>query len=206
MTDPYKILGVTPSSSDEEVKAAYRELAKKYHPDNYNNSPLSDLASDKMKETNEAYDQIMDARRGAPGQSGQPGRAYSQPSSQFSDIRHLINHNRITDAEELLDGVPEASRDGEWYFLKGSVFYTRGWLDEAFHYFTQAATRNPDNPEYRAALNQMAWQRTNGANPRGGYGESPRVGACCTPCDVCNGLICADCCCECMGGDLINCC
>ena len=206
MSDPYKVLGVSPSSSEEEIKAAYREMAKKYHPDNYTDSPLSDLAAEKMKEINEAYDQIMDMRRGgAPGGgSAQGGRASS--GSQFADIRQLINRNRIADAEELLDGVPEGVRDAEWYFLKGSVFYTRGWLDEAFRCFTQAVNMNPNNPEYRAALNKMAWQRNNGSNPRGGYGASPRAAGFCTPCDVCNGLICADCCCECMGGDLISCC
>ena len=60
MSDPYKVLGVSPSATDEEIKTAYRELAKKYHPDNYAGSPIADLASEKMKEINEAYDQLMD--------------------------------------------------------------------------------------------------------------------------------------------------
>ena len=53
--DPYKVLGIDPSATDEEVKKAYRELARKYHPDNYANTPLSELAGEKMKEVNEAY-------------------------------------------------------------------------------------------------------------------------------------------------------
>ena len=56
MTDPYIVLGVKPDASDEEIKRAYRELARKYHPDNYQNNPLADLAEEKMKEINEAYD------------------------------------------------------------------------------------------------------------------------------------------------------
>ena len=63
MNDPYKILGVSESASDEEIKNAYRELAKKYHPDNYADSPLADVANKKMQELNEAFDQIMNARR-----------------------------------------------------------------------------------------------------------------------------------------------
>ena len=56
MRDPYEILGVSRDASDEEIKNAYRQLARKYHPDNYADNPLSDLASEKMKEINEAYD------------------------------------------------------------------------------------------------------------------------------------------------------
>ena len=62
MTDPYKVLGVSPNASDDEIKAAYRQLAKKYHPDNYANNPLADLAEEKMREINEAYDMIQSKR------------------------------------------------------------------------------------------------------------------------------------------------
>ena len=64
MKSPYEILGVSPSASDDEVKQAYRALAKKYHPDKYADSPLADLASEKMSEINAAYDQIQDMRKG----------------------------------------------------------------------------------------------------------------------------------------------
>ena len=62
MNDPYSVLGVSPNASDEEIKKAYRELARKYHPDNYQNNPLADLAEEKMKEINEAYDMIQRQR------------------------------------------------------------------------------------------------------------------------------------------------
>lgn len=112
---------------------------------------------------------------------------------------------RIADAEQLLNGVPVESRNAEWYFLKGTVLFRRGWLEEAKEHFTRACQMDPGNPEYQAALNQAMNQRSGvygGYNPNMG---TANVGGCNT-CDVCQGLICADCCCECMGGDLVPCC
>ncbi len=76
--DPYKVLGVTPQTSDDDVKRAYRELARKYHPDNYVNNPLADLAEARMKEINEAYDTIMSERSGKTGAgAGSTGQSYN---------------------------------------------------------------------------------------------------------------------------------
>ena len=223
MTDPYQVLGVSPSATDEQIKNAYRELARKYHPDNYANNPLADLAQEKMKEINEAYDQIQRQRKqqssraghgysqGGYSQSGYSRgyagqRSYAVGGSQFADIRQLLNANRVSDAEELLEGIPQSRRDAEWYFLRGRVFYVRGWLDQAYNYYVRANQMSPGNAEYQTALNQLMWQRNTG-RPAGGYGDYRNVqtgGA--SGCDMCMGLICADTCCECMGGDLISCC
>ena len=204
MTDPYKVLGVSPNASDEEVKSAYRELARKYHPDSYSGNPLSDLAAEKMKEINEAYDQIMSSRR-AGGSQGNGAGAGRSGASQFSDIRRLINMGRVTQAEELLDGVPRQSRDAEWYFLKGTIQHSRGWLDEAFENISRACTMNPANAEYAAARNQLQWQREHG-HPFGKKAVYMGNNSGCSLCNVCATLYCADCCCECMGGDCIRCC
>ena len=67
MNNPYEVLGVSETATDEEVKAAYRNLAKKYHPDNYTDSPLADVAEQKMKEINEAYDMINQMRQKGKG-------------------------------------------------------------------------------------------------------------------------------------------
>ncbi len=218
MTDPYQVLGVSPSATDEQIKNAYRELARKYHPDNYANNPLADLAQEKMKEINEAYDQIQRQRKqqqsynsAGNGYSRQSygGQSYAnQGRSQFADIRQLLNANRISDAEELLEGIPSQRRDAEWYYLRGRVFYVRGWLDQAYSYYVRANQMNPSNAEYQTALNQLMWQRNTGRPSNGNYGGEYRnvqTGGC-SGCDMCSGLVCADCCCECMGGDLISCC
>ena len=220
MTDPYQVLGVSPSATDEQIKNAYRELARKYHPDNYVNNPLADLAQEKMKEINEAYDQIQRQRKHqqqsysgqASANRGYSNAGYSRQSysgqgrSQFADIRQLLNSNRLSEAEELLEGIPQQRRDAEWYYLRGRVFYVHGWLDQAYSYYTRAVQMNPGNAEYQTALNQLMWQRNTG-RPSGGYGDYRNVqSGGMSGCDMCSGLICADCCCECMGGDLISCC
>ena len=201
MQNPYEVLGIQATATDDEVKAAYRELAKKYHPDNYANNPLSDLAEEKMQEINEAYDAIVRMRRQGNPSGGQ--RTYQGGgSSRYTDIRNLIRTGRTIDAEALLDGIPSPSRDAEWYFLKGSVLYKKGWLEEAYSNFSTAARMDPTNREYRQALDQLDLQRRTG-----GYRVTPGMSTGgCSACDMCNGLICADCCCECMGGDLIRCC
>ncbi len=204
MTDPYKVLGVSSSATDEEVKDAYRKLAKKYHPDQYAESPLKELADEKMKEINEAYDTITAQRKSGSGYySGAQNSVNYHSNSGFSDVRSLIMSGRIADAEQLLNGVPADRRNAEWYFLKGSVLYRRGWLEEAKDHFSRACQLDPGNGEYSAALNQAMSQR---GGMYGGYNPNRAMGGECNTCDMCSGLLMADCCCECMGGDLIRCC
>ena len=201
MKDPYEVLGVSKNATDEEIKNAYRALARKYHPDSYQDNPLADLASEKMKEINEAYDAIMNTRK-SRGNKGNAG--YANPNSKFSDVRTLIMNNRLDDAQILLDGVPFDKRDAEWYFLNGSVLYKRGWFNDAYSSFNTAVRMEPDNAEYRQALNNMQRKGAGGFNDP--YRGSRNMGGSCSACDMCQTLICLDCCCECMGGDFIRCC
>lgn len=214
MNDPYKVLGVSPNATDDEVKTAYRNLAKKYHPDNYADSPLSDLASEKMKEVNEAYDEIVRMRKNASNGGYQNygystantgyGQSYSggyTTASAYPDVRNMMQGGRYADAEQILNGVPTDSRNAEWFYLKGMVLYRRGWLDEAFSNLQIACQREPNNTEFRMALNRLQVQR-------GGYGgyNMSRGASAFDGCDICSTLCAADCCCECLGGDLIPCC
>ncbi|NLT39121.1 MAG: J domain-containing protein [Clostridiales bacterium] len=209
MNDPYKVLGVSPGASEQEIKRAYRDLARKYHPDNYHDNPLSELAQDKMKEINEAYEAIMKNRTSGGGSSyggsSYGGDRYSYRSDyaggsvRYDDIRRDINLGNIASAEAKLNAM--SSRSAEWYFLMGSVNYRRGWLDEARRNFQTAASMEPQNQEYQQALFRMS----GGTGPyrTGGYGGGQDMNQ---ACNCCSSLICADCCCECAGGDLIPCC
>ena len=102
--DPYKVLGITPQTSDDDVKRAYRELARKYHPDNYVNNPLADLAEARMKEINEAYDMIMDQRSGkTSSQQTENNNAYQQNTANsgiYGKIRSAITSGNLAMAEE----------------------------------------------------------------------------------------------------------
>lgn len=200
MRDPYEVLGVSRNASIEEIKSAYKELARKYHPDSYADNPLSDLAEEKMKEINEAYDTIISKKKHKSNSDSGSYYGYSN----FSDVRKMIEQNRLEQAQELLDGVDISKRNAEWYFLNGSVLYRRGWYDDAYTSFTTATQLDPSNIEYRNTLNRMASQRRGLFN--GGYRPASQAGGDCGTGNLCCNLLCADCCCECMGGDLISCC
>lgn len=214
MSDPYKILGVSPTATDKEIKSAYKELVKKYHPDRFQDDTMAQLANEKMTEINAAYDQIMDERKnGVSGAFGGAGgsRRYDRSSygsdgySQinYSQVRAMIHAGRLTEADGMLKGVPEYARNAEWYFLNGTICFQRGWMNEAYHNIAKATQMDPGNPEYSQALGQMNRQR-------GGYmSGSSRYNSGNTANDTCNcmsDLCIADCCCEMMGGDLVPCC
>lgn len=203
MNNPYKVLGVSPNATDDEIKKAYRELARKYHPDNYVGNPLADLVEEKMKEVNEAYDQIQKERSGSSSNSSySTNRSYSSSSSgEYNGVRQLINERRYAEAELILDGISQSNRNAEWNFLKGCVLIQRGWYYDAQKYLETACYLDPSNGEYRAALERI---KANTRNYGGGYRTSG--GSSNSACNLCSGLICADCLCECCGGDLISCC
>ncbi len=191
MTDPYKVLGVSPSATDDEVKKAYRELAKKYHPDNYVDNPLADLAQEKMKEINEAYDLITKQRKGggrqgsyqSSGQSGYQG-SYQSSGANYAQIRQAIQSGNLQYAEQLLDACP--TRDAEWNFLMGSLYYRKGWLDDARSFLQRACSMDPYNQEYKQALNAV----NAGGMPyrQAGYGPPTQQGP--DMCDMCTAMMC----------------
>ena len=244
--DPYKILGVAPTATDEEIKRAYHDLARKYHPDRYNNTDLADLASEKMKEVNAAYEEIQrmraagntgsaagaadngqqsaggyaygDSHGGAqqrgsqrggyggfgtnPGGTSYKNTNYSeQAREKFTLIRNCINARNISEAERLLAEIDDADRGAEWHFLMGCVQMYNGFYVDAQYSFDTAYRMEPTNNEYWTFKERMH-ERARGYG--GGY-QTNRSSGCCD-CDMCTSLICADCCCECMGGDLIPCC
>lgn len=197
MTNPYDYLGISRNASEQQVMDAYRSIAASIQ-----NSAANEIEkANRMNELNEAYDHVLNEIRGtgAYNNSGSYQSTYNYNSSQFSDVRQRINNGRIDDAETILDGIPSNMRNAEWHYLKGVIHQRRGWLNEAYRCYQTACSMDPSNSEYSAAFNSMR------NNAGGGYRTSNNSSDCDT-CSICQGLICADCCCECMGGDLIPCC
>lgn len=214
MNDPYKVLGVPETATDAEVKKAYLNLARKYHPDNYHDNPLADLAQEKMKEINAAYEQITRERGkgggsssssssyGGSGYGGYGGYSsygsYSGSSSVLQQVRVAISTGDLTRAEALLANYSD--HNAEWNFLKGAICFKRGWLDEAKRYYETAVQMDPGNPEYQQAL-AMAEGRSAGYRPAG-YSRVT-TGGCDDPCTrLCGTMLC----CNLLGGGGYFCC
>ena len=213
--NPYEVLGVREDATDEEIKEAYRALARKYHPDKYIDEGLKEMATEKMKTINEAYEEIKNIRAGKSsaggsgsagsygsyGGSGSGGSYGSGGSGDFAEVRRLINAGAYMQAERILDAMPADRRGAEWHFLRGCILLRRGWVHDAAKYFDTACRMDPQNAEYRNArlnIERMAQQGSAGRT----------TGTVCADdgCGCCANLMLADCCCECMGGDLVPCC
>ncbi|MBE6032715.1 MAG: J domain-containing protein [Clostridiales bacterium] len=153
MQNPYEVLGVREGASKDEIKAAYRELVKKYHPDRHQDNPLYELAEEKLREINEAYEYLMN-----DGGSSSVGYGANSASSaynpQFAEIRRTLDANNLQAAEILLNRNRDMS--AEWHFLNGVLCLKKGWYDEGVNNIQQAVRMDPQNAEYQNVLAQVS--------------------------------------------------
>ena len=202
MKDPYQVLGVSRSATDDEIKKAYRNLARKYHPDNFAGKPEAAASAETvMKEINEAYDNIQKERSGKGGTSH--GSSYtSSGTTSFYEVRRLISQGLYSDAELIIDSTPAGDRGAEWNYLKGCLLTQRGYYYDAIRCIETACYLDPNNMEYREAKNRLRMRAS-------GFGDEYRTAnnvRNCDLCSLCSALVCCDGCCECCGGNLISCC
>lgn len=200
--NPYEVLGVPENASEGQIREAYRKLVKQYHPDQFQDNPLKELANEKLKQVNEAYDIVN--KKGAAGQSGGYGGGSQQGSRQysgenaavFSRVNAALSRNDLREAESLLMNIQ--NRNAEWHYLMGVVRLRQGNANMARSEFEMAMRMDPGNTVYKQAYDSLM----NSGRP---YRQGGNDGGT-SPCSICATLYCADCCCECMGGDLIPCC
>ena len=168
MLDPYRVLGVSPQATDDEVKKAYRALAKKYHPDVNQGSAQAEA---KMKEVNEAYSTIMKMRRdgtngaqqggyggygsgfGGYGRAGGYGGGYTSANPRFQAVRNYIHSGHFQEAMNVLESISE--RTAEWYYLSGQACLGLGNRVAALNYARQAVSMDPNSFEYRFLLSRI---------------------------------------------------
>lgn len=208
MTDPYSVLGVSRNATDDEIKKAYRELARKYHPDRYASSPdLAEVASEKMKEINAAYDAINDERSGRGASQGSGASSYGgyggyggyNPNTnntnsanfpKYQTVRSMINRGIIYEADNILSSIPEDEHDAEWYFLKACILTKRANYTDALYYYDMACSMDPYNTEYSLARSNFKARFTRSSE------ADQTTGAGCSTCDLCSLLLCTNCCCS----------
>lgn len=205
INDPYKVLGVSPNATDAEIKRAYHDLSRKYHPDSYSNNPLAELAEEKFKEVKEAYEEIVRQRQGGGSSYGYSGNSYSSGSYSESEedmkmrsVVNFINSRNFRQAINLLDSM--GNRNARWNYCYAVANAGLGNTTEALRYAQTAVSMEPNNMEYKNFLNQLSWHGQNYQSMGGVYGR-PSYGSS----NLCCDFICADTCCECMGGDLCSC-
>ena len=220
--NPYDVLKVSPNASDDEIKKAYRELSRKYHPDANVNNPLADLAEEKFKEIQEAYNTIMKEREQGGYNSGSSynyggygsGSSYNyggyqqnqntnnQQSVEMQAVVNFINNRRFQDALNVLNRM--SARNGQWYYLSAVANMGLGNNVLAKDHAAQAVNMEPNNLQYRQLLTQLSWnsQRYQSNSYGGNYANG---GSTCGTGNLCCDLWMLDTLCECMGGDICSC-
>lgn len=208
MQDPYRVLGISPQATDDEVKQAYRALAKKYHPDVNNGSPEAEA---RMKEVNEAYSTVMKWRREGTNASGfngsyaggggrsYGGEAYGSANPHMQAARNYIRAGHFQEAMHLLETIME--RNAEWYYLCGEASLGLGNRVAALNYARQAVSMDPNCFEYRALLRRLeggAQYYQTGGTGRGFTMPTVLCGSPLLGCCALN-LLC-NCLCNCCGG------
>lgn len=176
MIDPYKVLGVSKGTSDDEIKKAYRTLSRKYHPDANINNPLKEEAEVKFKEVQQAYRQIMDEREkgyssaggsqqegyggfgnfggfGSYGSQGQDSGGNSESDIHLRAAANYIQSAHYQEALNVLEGIKE--RGALWYFYSASANSGIGNNVTALEHAQRAAGMEPDNMQYRLLLQRL---------------------------------------------------
>jgi molecular chaperone DnaJ len=190
--DPYEILGLPRNASMDEIKARYRELVKKYHPDKHQGNPLADLAEERFKEIQQAYDDIINNRASS---SQSYDNNYSSSSYTYNvdyeNIISLIQNGRYGVANQKLDQINDRN-SGLWNYLKSIVSANMGDLQNALNYIQVAISIEPNNINYQKFRDQLI---SYNSRPYYSQAQTSSTGSCldCLTCLCCFNCLCNSC-------------
>lgn len=203
MNDPYQVLGLSSNATEEEVKKAYKTLAKKYHPDVAGNDPS---AAKKMQEINAAYDAIINHKSyGTEGSSSHSSYSgwYSgynrdntgeEESNEMKAAAAYINARHFKEALNVLSSVRSADRNAKWYYYSSVAKYYSGDTSGAVNDISEAIKREPDNYQYQNFFDRLRTGKTFYTERQSEYRPSSSFLSCCIPMILlnlfCPGYIC----------------
>ncbi len=208
--NPFVVLGVSENCTQNELYEAYKKERAKYADLRFEPGEKGAEACARLEEIEEAYAEANEKLRS--------NFDISYTGNDLSDADRAIKEGKLDEAQNILDNCQ--NRTAEWHYLQSAIFYRKNWTADALKQLEYACQMDPTNTKYSQAkqamvnhikANSRAQQNSfyNGDNKEertyvNMNNSAPQRG--CSACDCCSSLICADCCCECMGGDLISCC
>ncbi len=211
-TNPFVILGVDKNATQSEILEAYKQKRAYYQAHVFDEGESGAQAASMLNQLDDAYQQAMEMAVESATVTGEGESAYEQ-------VKQAIRSKDIETAQKLLDDM--SYRGAEWHYYQSVVFYEKNWLNDTKKQLEIALQMDPQNEKYQHALDNLK-KKIDGSRPydkdgaQGVYNAdstqtdrtyTQRDGAVADGiCSACQALWCADCCCECMGGDLIRCC
>lgn len=211
-TNPFVILGVDKNATQSEILEAYKQKRAYYQAHVFDEGESGAQAASMLNQLDDAYQQAMEMAVESATVTGEGESAYEQ-------VKQAIRSKDIENAQKLLDDM--SHRGAEWHYYQSVVFYEKNWLNDTKKQLEIALQMDPQNEKYQRALDNLK-KKIDGSRPydkegaQGVYNAdstqtdrtyTQRDGAVADGiCSACQALWCADCCCECMGGDLIRCC
>lgn len=193
--NPYEVLGVSQNASKDEVKKAYRELSRKYHPDANIDNPLADLAEERFKEVQDAYETIMNPKDQGSYGSGNSygggsgyGGGYSSNGGEDPKMQAVFNYINSRHYREALNVLNDISpRTANWYYASGFANAALGNNVVAKEHAAQAVNMEPNNIEYRRLLNRLEGNTRSYQDSPFGTGFGTGSGS------TCNATVCPGC-------------
>lgn len=211
-TNPFVILGVDKNATQSEILEAYKQKRAYYQAHVFDEGESGAQAASMLNQLDDSYQQAMEMAVESATVTGEGESAYEQ-------VKQAIRSKDIETAQKLLDDM--SYRGAEWHYYQSVVFYEKNWLNDTKKQLEIALQMEPKNEKYQRALDNLK-KKIDGSRPYDKEGSQGVYNADSTQtdrtytqrdgavadgiCSACQALWCADCCCECMGGDLIRCC